>query len=173
VLIAPPLAYGISPYFITYPGTLSLRPETFAAVVRDLLEDLLKQGFRRVLVNNGHGGNIGLLTALLVEMGNVHPDARFALFNWWTEAAVTAVAQEAGLPPNHANWMENFDFTRVGPVPEGEKKPVEFSHTASAAVTRAALGDGSFGGPYQAPGEIMERILAVAAEALAAMLRKL
>ena len=50
VLIAPPLAYGISPYFTAYPGTLSLRTETFSLVVREIIEGLLSQGFRRVLV---------------------------------------------------------------------------------------------------------------------------
>ncbi|HQE20243.1 MAG TPA: creatininase family protein, partial [Aggregatilineales bacterium] len=37
VLIAPPLPYGISPYFTAYPGTISLSPETFSAVVREVL----------------------------------------------------------------------------------------------------------------------------------------
>ena len=37
VLVAPPLPFGISPYFTAYPGTISLRVETFAAVVRELL----------------------------------------------------------------------------------------------------------------------------------------
>ena len=37
ILIAPPLLFGISPYFTAYPGTLSLRPETFATVVRDAM----------------------------------------------------------------------------------------------------------------------------------------
>src|SRR5687767_12754682 len=62
VLIAPPLPYGISPYFTAYPGTISLRPETFAAVVREMLDGLIAQGFRRILISNGHGGNTGVLT---------------------------------------------------------------------------------------------------------------
>ncbi|MFQ6101501.1 MAG: creatininase family protein [Anaerolineae bacterium] len=148
VLVAPPLPYGISPYFTAYPGTLSLSTETFVAVVRELIEGLLAQGFRRVLVSNGHGGNTGLLYPLLVELGNAHPDDRLALFHWWRHPAVDAVAQEAGLPQHHANWSENFPFTRVGPVPEGEKESVEIPGTAPAADFRAALGDGSFGGPY-------------------------
>jgi creatinine amidohydrolase len=173
VLIAPPLPFGISPYFTAYPGTLSLRPETFAAVVREVIEGLLAQGFRRVLVNNGHGGNTGLLSPLLVELGNVHPEARISIFHWWHHPAVEAVAQEAGLPQNHANWSENFSFTRVGTVPDGEKAPVEIPGTAAAAGFRAALGDGSFGGPYQAPDAVMERLFAAAVEAMVEVLREL
>lgn len=173
VLIAPPLPYGISPYFAAYPGTLSLRPETFVAVVRELIEGLLAQGFRRILVSNGHGGNTGLLIPLLVELGNDHPEARLALFQWWRHPAVEAVAREAGLPQHHANWSENFPFTRVGPVPEGEKEPVEIPRAAPAADYRAALGDGSFGGPYQAPEGVMDRLFAAAVEAMVEALRSL
>ena len=173
VLVAPPLSYGISPYFTAYPGTVSLSPETFVVVVREVIEGLLAQGFRRVLVSNGHGGNIGPLHSLLVELGDAHPDARLTLFLWWCHPAVDAVAQAAGLPQHHANWSENFPFTRVGPVPEGEKGPVEIPRTAPAADFRAALGDGSFGGPYQAPEEVMERFFAAAVEAMVEMLRGL
>lgn len=173
VLIAPPLPYGISPYFTAYPGTISLRPEVFAAVVREVLEGLLAQGFRRILVSNGHGGNTGVLVPLLVEMGNAHPEAHFSLFQWWLHPAVNAVAQEAGLTQFHANWSENFPFTRVGPVPDGEKPPVEMPRTASAQTCRSILGDGNYGGPYQAPDEVMERLFDAAVEAMVEMIEAL
>ena len=173
VLIAPPFAYGISTYFTAYPGTLSLSPETFAAVTRELLQGLLGQGFRRILVSNGHGGNTAVLDSLLEEMGRAHPEAHLALFQWWRHPAVDAVAQEAGLPQYHANWSENMDITRVGPVPDGVKEPVEVSRDLSPQDFRAVLGDGSFGGPYQAPPEVMERFFAAAVEAMVAALRAL
>jgi creatinine amidohydrolase len=50
VLVAPPLNFGISPYFLSYPGTISLRTETFIRVVEDLITSLYEQGFRRFLV---------------------------------------------------------------------------------------------------------------------------
>ncbi len=173
VLIAPPLPYGISPYFGAYPGTVTLSPETFVAVVREVIEGLLAQGFRRVLVSNGHGGNIGALHPLLAELRDAHPNATLHMFLWWIHPAVDAVAQEAGLPQHHANWSENFEFTRVGPVPEGEKEPVTFDRTLPAADVRAVLGDGSHGGPYQAPDEVMDRFFAAAVEAMVAALREL
>ena len=173
VLVVPPFPFGLSPYFIAYPGTISLSPETFGAVMRELIEGLLAQGFRRVLVSNGHGGNTGLLTPLLVELSNAHPDARFALFQWWLHPAVDSVAREAGLVQHHANWSENMALTRVAPVPDGEKEPVQVPCTSSAAACRAALGDGSFGGPYRAPAEVMDRLFTAAVEAMIAALREL
>ena len=57
VPVLPSLPYGLTPYFAAYPGSPTLRAETYLAVVRELLESLYDQGFRRVLVVNGHGGN--------------------------------------------------------------------------------------------------------------------
>ncbi len=57
VPVFPALAYGITPYFRGFPGTLSLRVATYVQVVRELLDGLAEQGFRRILLVNGHGGN--------------------------------------------------------------------------------------------------------------------
>lgn len=173
VLIAPPLPFGVSPHFEAYPGTLSLRPETFLSLVRELLEGLLRQGFRRILVNNGHGGNTGLLDPLLIGLSSYHPGARLSVFDWFRQPGVTEVAKEAGLQMNHANWAETFAFTRVHPVPDGVKEPVDIPGAASAAVFREALGDGSFGGPYQVPDDLMDRVLAASVDAMVAALREL
>ena len=61
VPVFPALAYGISPYFGAYPGSVSLRVDTYLSVVRDVLDSLARSGFRRILIVNGHGGNNSLL----------------------------------------------------------------------------------------------------------------
>src|SRR5512145_3050964 len=48
VPVFPALAYGITPYFRAYPGSLTLRVETYLRVVRDLLDGLAEHGFRRI-----------------------------------------------------------------------------------------------------------------------------
>src|ERR1700756_904887 len=58
VLVLPALPYGLTPSFAAFPGSPSLRLGTFVAVLRDLLDSLHGQGFRRFLVVNGHGGNL-------------------------------------------------------------------------------------------------------------------
>ena len=55
--VFPALAYGITPLFLAYPGTVSLRAGTYLAVLRDMLDSLAGQGFRRIVLVNGHGGN--------------------------------------------------------------------------------------------------------------------
>jgi creatinine amidohydrolase len=65
VPVFPPLAFGITPYFTNYPGTISLRMETYSRIITDILDSLHTTGFRRFLFVNGHGGNNPGQTATL------------------------------------------------------------------------------------------------------------
>ena len=57
VPVFPVLAYGITPYFRAFPGTITLRVETYMSMVRDILDAMAEHGFKRILIVNGHGGN--------------------------------------------------------------------------------------------------------------------
>src|SRR5215216_7674333 len=54
VPVLPAIPFGITPTFAAFPGSPSLRTETLLTVVRDLLDSLRGQGFRRILLLNGH-----------------------------------------------------------------------------------------------------------------------
>ncbi len=58
VLVAEGLMAGISEHHMRHPGTLSLSPGTFLSVVSDMIDSMVRAGFRNILVLNGHGGNI-------------------------------------------------------------------------------------------------------------------
>jgi len=58
VMVATPVPVGISPHWMDRKGTLSLKRETFMAVVFDICESLRTHGVERILVLNGHGGNV-------------------------------------------------------------------------------------------------------------------
>jgi creatinine amidohydrolase len=158
VLVAPPVNFGVSPYFLAYPGTLSLRLTTLLDVVEDLVRSAYGQGFRRLLVLNGHGGNAAV-KARLTELANQLSGIKFQWYAWWLSHSVEAVAMRHGLKPSHANWLEAFPFTIVDELPEGEKTPpVVPADVLDAAAARQAYGDGSFGGPYRAPQAVMEEM---------------
>jgi len=57
-LLCPALGYGLSEHHLGFAGTLTLRPDTFVGFVRDVAESLAHWGVQRVLVVNGHGGNV-------------------------------------------------------------------------------------------------------------------
>lgn len=57
VPVLPCLPFDMAPYFTEYPGTMSLRMSTYIEVIRDLLDCIAGQGFRRIAIVNGHGGN--------------------------------------------------------------------------------------------------------------------
>ena len=83
VLLAPPLNFGCSPYFLSYPGTISLRLHTYLDVVEDILRSLYGVGFRKLLILNGHGGNTPVRDHL-VELANELPDLQMRWYAWWT-----------------------------------------------------------------------------------------
>lgn len=60
-LLCPAVHYGLSEHHLPFPGTITLRPDTLAGLVLDVIESLAHWGIRRVLVVNGHGGNIDAL----------------------------------------------------------------------------------------------------------------
>lgn len=61
-VLCPPLGYGLSEHHLAFAGTLTLRPDTYLALIRDILESLAHHGIGRVLIVNGHGGNIDALS---------------------------------------------------------------------------------------------------------------
>lgn len=120
VLVAPAINFGVSPYFLDYPGTLSLRVTTLLDLGEDLVRSAYRQGFRRFLILNGHGGN-DPLRARLYEIANQLPGIQLAWYAWWQAPDVEAAAAKHGLKSYHAAWIEAFPFTRVADLPDGEK----------------------------------------------------
>jgi creatinine amidohydrolase len=151
VPVLPPLAYGVTPYFGAYPGSPSLTRETYVAVLRELIDSLRAQGFRRLLVVNGHGGNSFAAAELDVEW-----------HDWWRAPRMWEAVRALDPAGTHASWMENFPWTRlpgvelplaakpeVGPLPE------------DPAAVRGELGDGSYGGSYARSDDDMLAVWAV------------
>ncbi len=157
VLVAPPLNFGASPYFLTYPGTISLRIATLMNVMEDIIRSVYQQGFRRILVLNGHGGNEPM-RGRLYELANDLLDLHLAWFAWWHSHSVGAILQKHELKSYHAGWIEAYNFTRVAELPQGAKTPPHVPGLLGAELARQVYGDGVFGGPYQVDDAIMQEI---------------
>ena len=173
VPVFPTLAFGITPYFATFPGSISLRMDTYARIITDVLDSLATSGFKRVLFVNGHGGNVPGQTAAL-EWLNDHPDCRIRWHNWWNAPKTLAKVHAIDPIASHASWMENFPWTRLPNIGmPAERKPMvdlDKLKTMGAPAVKAYLGDGNFGGHYQRPDEEMEAIWDVAIDETRALL---
>ena len=58
VAVVVPLSIGIAEHHMYFPGTMSAKPGSWLAVLFDAVESLVRHGIRRVLILNGHGGNV-------------------------------------------------------------------------------------------------------------------
>jgi creatinine amidohydrolase len=165
--VFPAVPYGLTPYFLAYPGTVSLRVETYARVIRDILDSLAGSGFRRILVVNGHGGNQPA-HAVAIEWMADHLAVQVRFHNWWNAPKTFAKVQEIDPVASHASWMENFPWTRLEGVamPDEQKPMIDLARMRllGPEALRAYLGDGNFGGRYQRADEEMLAIWQVAVE---------
>src|SRR5713101_589882 len=101
-LVAPTIAVGMAQHHLGFAGSMTLRPSTLIAVLQDMIESLVKHGFERFYVLNGHGGNIATLAAAFSEIyaarslsaaANV-PPIKCRLKNWWQNPQTRALARE-------------------------------------------------------------------------------
>lgn len=163
--VFPAVPYGLSPYFSAFPGTVTLRMDTYIGLIRDVLDSLARVGFRRILLLNGHGGNAPAGPASL-EWVTENPGCQVKMFNWWMAPRTAAKIREIDPVGAHASWMENFPWTRLAGVslPGEAKNPLDGAKkfVLDPAAYREYLGDGNYGGLYQRPDEDMIAIWEVA-----------
>lgn len=165
--VFPVLSYGLTPYFSAYPGTVTLRVNTYLQVIRDILDSLAHGGFRRILIVNGHGGN-SPAQALTEEWMAECPNCKVKFHNWWNAPRTWAMVQQIDPVASHASWLENFPWTRlpgIG-VPSEQKAMIDMARRRllNPQQLRAYLGDGNFGGYYQRSDDEMMAIWQVAVE---------
>jgi creatinine amidohydrolase len=161
--VLPVLPFGLAPYFTAFPGSLTLRMDTFLNVIRDLLDTLAGQGFRRIAIVNGHGGNAPAMNLVREWVAQPRPERVQVTFtSWYAAPKVAAMAAGYEDDPTHGGWFENFPWTRLPGVqlPAGGKPHLsrDVVGQASPADVRALSGDGSFGGSYELSEEIMSEI---------------
>ena len=65
LLICPPVTYGVSIHHMGFAGTVTLRPETYIELLKDIAIALHKHGIKRILYVNGHGGNVASLNVVI------------------------------------------------------------------------------------------------------------
>ncbi len=176
-VLCPALPYGLSEHHLAFPGTLTLRPEAFTGALLDIVESLAHWGIRRVLVVNGHGGNIDALR--LVSRRARRDLASLVAAVMWAQLAVDEIATAADSASyGHACEIETSVVMALTPdrllrdriaAPQGRRSSDPLTDPPRPLVDRATwidewTADGALGDPGKASESLGERIVAVAYE---------
>lgn len=194
VVLLPCLWLGHSPHHLAFPGTASVGHRLFADMLTELVESLIRTGFRRIAILNGHGGNALPIQMALQELKNRHPnrpDLAVFAFQYWSLAASAMRDIRTSAPGGmgHACEMETSvvmhlrpELVRTERIRRDGKQPMPGRFTldmlAGAPVT--AVYDfhdisetGTFGDPTLADAERGRRFFEAGAEEAAAFVAEL
>lgn len=113
-MIAPVIPYGITGSMDAYPGAFSISEAAYRAYVRDVLNGLAKNGFRNIVIMNGHGGpQTAVLNQLATEVGQ-EKHVRTLVINWWSYCSDVTLAV-FGEDGGHAGLNENAFIQAIDP----------------------------------------------------------
>ena len=155
VPVLPALAYGVCPSFAAYPGSPSIGLETYAAVLGELIASLRGQGFRRLLLVNGHGGQharrgcASPATASSGTTGGAHRRS--------PRSCGRSTRSARTRPGSRTSPGRGSRASRSRPS-RSRRSSSEQLRGLDPQETRRLLGDGTFGGVYAYPDEDMLRV---------------
>jgi creatinine amidohydrolase len=114
-MIAPTLPYGITGSLEAYPGAFQISEAAYRPFVKQLLEGLAKNGFRNIVIINGHGGpQSAVLNAVAAEVASERR-VRTLVINWWSFAS-DVTKEVFGEDGGHAGWNETAMIQAIDPT---------------------------------------------------------
>jgi creatinine amidohydrolase len=151
-LVAPTLAYGITGSMADYPGAFQITESAYRPFVKQILEGLAKNGFRNIVVLNGHGGpQTAVLTSVAAEVA-AERHVRTLVVNWWSFAS-DVTKEVFGEDGGHAGLNETAFIQAIDPsLVHPERYSPEMATAYPAPGTWAAAPFPSSIGLYQ-PGQ--------------------
>jgi len=137
VVIGPVIPFGTSNFHLGYPGTVSIKPETLIALIRDICMSLYKSGFRNFIFIHGHDGSLPAMMVGAQNLVEETPDAQAVVLNWLTPLSkVYSTIQQSKKSEGHGG--------------EGE--------TARLLVTHPELVNPERSEPFHVPPEEMRKL---------------
>ena len=176
VVVTPPIAVGVSPHHLCYPGSLTLRHETFINLILDLCQSLKHHGINKIAIVNGHGGNVapGYLAARRAR------DAlglKMVFISYWSliPKEVSDAILDTKIIPGHACEFETSLALAIYPelvskeIPHAVKAPWHL--TGLITDTNETTGNGYVGDPSLATAEKGEKLIDAAVKGLVSLLK--
>lgn len=172
-IIAPTLPMGMSEHHLAFAGTMTLRASTLISLVHDVVQSCARNSVRKVILINGHGGNIDPLRLVAREAGR-DGTAEVASLMWAVLAADLIVERAATPFHSHACDIETSVALAIAPqvvLPERIEPPSPPTGTALAEPRSRYdipvpfeqwTSNGAIGDPRLATKELGEEIVALA-----------
>jgi len=185
-VVGPTLTVGMSEHHMRFPGSVTLRPTTLIAVVRDVILSLAHHGFQRFFFVNGHGGNTASINAAFFEAYAEAPqllddgdDLRCLNGEWWATPSAQELSAEIfdDKDGDHASASEVSIASAAYPdhlkIADLDPEVAPSSHVFGPADFRRRYPEGRMGShPELASVEAGERIIEAVAADLADEYRK-
>jgi len=114
-MIAPTLPYGMTGSMEAYPGAFQITEAAYRPFVKQILEGLAKNGFKNIIVLNGHGGGqTAVLNSIAAEV-STEKKVRILVINWWSFAS-DETKEVFGEDGGHAGLNETAFIQAVDPT---------------------------------------------------------
>ncbi|MEE8442921.1 MAG: creatininase family protein [Dehalococcoidia bacterium] len=167
-VVVPSLPFGVSPHHMAFPGTVTLRPETFLAVLRDIITSLSDHGVKHFFVMNGHGGNNPSLGQLMLTIKrDLGVDAAFAQL-WPSRevlrryAATSTFGHSCDLEVSWSLYLSP-EVVRKDKLTKGTPKAARYRHAGTLVTVAAGFDErtenGALGDATQATYEKGESLI--------------
>ena len=145
-MIAPTLSYGMTGSLEAYPGAMQISEAAYRPFIKDVMLGLVKNGFRNIIIINGHGGpQTAVLSAVASEVA-AEKRVRTLVVNWWSYCS-DVTREVFGEDGGHAGWNETamiqaIDPTLVHPKRYDKEHPLAYPPpgTWSAAPFPSSIG---------------------------------
>ncbi len=135
IVLGPHLSFGYSPHHFLYAGVISLSVETMLQLLKDIVESVIKSGFKKIFLLNSHGGNGEIIRLAMKKLHEQYPTYYIVAASYW-EIAQDALAifkkEKHVYDVGHAGQFETSIMMAV------DERDVDLSKLSKSAVDRDA-----------------------------------
>lgn len=110
MVVLPSIAYGVNTGQMDVKLCMNMNPTTQLAILKDILQVLQKNGIKRLVIINGHGGN--LFQPIIRELSLIYPEILISTINWWVVCKGDDYFKEQG---DHAGELETACMMAIRP----------------------------------------------------------
>ena len=184
VLVLPVQWLGYSQHHIRYPGTISAISETHLLLMMDIVASMVGYGFKKILIQNSHGGNGANISVLLQRLMERYGDEEIEFYSRWAWAGgerLDQIRELGGAGSGHAGETETSRVRAMRPElvrtdqldKDGEREGMRGPGAASYYRFDQRTRHGGVGDPRPATAEKGEALLDASADEVAETVRQI